>query len=244
MTFATPQFDLTEEDLDERTHVIAVRGEIHVTTAPEFSRRLNEAIARGKTSVVLDLSQVEFIDSTGLSVLLNGLRRVTRAAGPPGARLREPDGAAAVRDHEARHDVRHPRGRATRRSRPCARTAARRRRPPTPSRQRRQHGRRAERRRAPPAARREPSSCWPFSSSAMIVRPTGDGRAVERVERPRACRPPGRKRMSSRRAWKSVVFEQSRSARGSGPGRAATPRSRTSCAAARRGRSTAMFTTR
>ena len=81
MTFATPQFDLTEEDLDERTHVIAVRGEIHVTTAPEFSRRLNEAIARGKTSVVLDLSQVEFIDSTGLSVLLNGLRRVTRAQG-------------------------------------------------------------------------------------------------------------------------------------------------------------------
>ena len=81
MTFATPQFDLTEEDLDERTHVIAVRGEIHVTTAPEFSRRLNEAIARGKTSVVLDLSAVEFIDSTGLSVLLNGLRRVTRAQG-------------------------------------------------------------------------------------------------------------------------------------------------------------------
>jgi len=81
MTFATPQFDLTEEDLDERTHVIAVRGEIHVTTAPEFSRRLNEAIARGKTSVVLDLSQVEFIDSTGLSVLLNGLRRVTRQRG-------------------------------------------------------------------------------------------------------------------------------------------------------------------
>lgn len=81
MTFATPQFDLSEEELDERTHLIGVRGEIHVSTAPEFSRRLNEAIARGKTSVILDLSAVEFIDSTGLSVLLNGLRRVTRAKG-------------------------------------------------------------------------------------------------------------------------------------------------------------------
>jgi anti-sigma B factor antagonist len=30
---------------------------------------------------VIDLSGVEFIDSTGLSVLLNGLRRVTRAQG-------------------------------------------------------------------------------------------------------------------------------------------------------------------
>jgi anti-sigma B factor antagonist len=31
--------------------------------------------------VVLDLTAVEFIDSTGLSVLLNGLRRVTRVRG-------------------------------------------------------------------------------------------------------------------------------------------------------------------
>jgi anti-sigma B factor antagonist len=58
-----------------------VSGEIHVSTAPEFSRRLNAAIAHGKTAVVLDLSATEFIDSTGLSVLLNGLRRVTRQHG-------------------------------------------------------------------------------------------------------------------------------------------------------------------
>ena len=56
-------------------------GEIHATTAPEFSERLNQAIARGKTGIVLDLTAVEFIDSTGLSVLLNGLRRVTRVRG-------------------------------------------------------------------------------------------------------------------------------------------------------------------
>jgi anti-sigma B factor antagonist len=81
VAFAEPQFQLSEDALDERTHVISVSGEIHVSTAPEFSRRLNEAIAGGKTAVVLDLGGVEFIDSTGLSVLLNGLRRVTRAGG-------------------------------------------------------------------------------------------------------------------------------------------------------------------
>jgi anti-sigma B factor antagonist len=81
VAFAEPQFHLSEDALDERTHVISVSGEIHVSTAPEFSRRLNEAIAGGKTAVVLDLGGVEFIDSTGLSVLLNGLRRVTRAGG-------------------------------------------------------------------------------------------------------------------------------------------------------------------
>ena len=81
MAFTEPEFHLTEEDLDRRTQVISVGGEIHVSTAPEFQRRLDEAISRGKTAVVLDLSGVEFIDSTGLSVILNGLRRVTRQRG-------------------------------------------------------------------------------------------------------------------------------------------------------------------
>jgi anti-sigma B factor antagonist len=81
MEFETPQFEMTDEDLDDRTAVVSVRGEIHVTTAPEFSRRLNDVIASGKTLLVLDLLGVDFIDSTGLSVLLNGLRVVTRADG-------------------------------------------------------------------------------------------------------------------------------------------------------------------
>jgi anti-sigma B factor antagonist len=79
--FAESQFDLTEDTVDDRTHVITVSGEIHVSTAPTFSRRLNDAIGQGKTAVVLDLAGVTFIDSTGLSVLLNGLRRVTRRGG-------------------------------------------------------------------------------------------------------------------------------------------------------------------
>jgi anti-sigma B factor antagonist len=75
------RFELQESEPDERTTVIAVAGEIHVSTAPEFSARLNDAIASGRTGLVLDLSDVTFIDSTGLSVLLNGLRRVTRRNG-------------------------------------------------------------------------------------------------------------------------------------------------------------------
>jgi anti-sigma B factor antagonist len=81
MSFDPPQFDLSEEELDAANLIIRVAGEIHATSAPEFSERLNQAIARGKTGIVLDLTAVEFIDSTGLSVLLNGLRRVTRVRG-------------------------------------------------------------------------------------------------------------------------------------------------------------------
>lgn len=81
MSFGSAQLDLSEEQLDDATRVIALNGEIHVTTAPEFSSRLNDAVAAGIRGLVIDMSGVAFIDSTGLSVLLNGLRRVTRADG-------------------------------------------------------------------------------------------------------------------------------------------------------------------
>ena len=76
-----PHFEMSSEPRDGQTHVIHVKGEIHVSTAPEFSEHLNAAIADGRTRIVLDFSDVEFIDSTGLSVLLNGLRKVTRQRG-------------------------------------------------------------------------------------------------------------------------------------------------------------------
>lgn len=75
-----PRFEVEEESFDD-THVINVRGEIHVSTAPELSQRLTSAIESGRTTIVLDLTGVEFIDSTGLSVLLNALRRITQLGG-------------------------------------------------------------------------------------------------------------------------------------------------------------------
>jgi anti-sigma B factor antagonist len=76
-----PHFQMSSETRDDTTHLIHVKGEIHVSTAPEFAARLDEAIATDATAVVLDLTEVEFIDSTGLTVLLNGLRSVTLRGG-------------------------------------------------------------------------------------------------------------------------------------------------------------------
>jgi anti-sigma B factor antagonist len=81
VAFAEPEFRLTDERLDEHTHLIAISGEIHVSTAHEFARGLDAALAEGATNVVLDLGAVGFIDSTGLGVLLNGLRAVDRRRG-------------------------------------------------------------------------------------------------------------------------------------------------------------------
>jgi anti-sigma B factor antagonist len=81
MSFAEPRFHTTERDVDAGTSIVSVDGEIHVSTAPEFSGALSATVESGRTRLVLDLSGVTFIDSTGLSVLLNALRRVTRAGG-------------------------------------------------------------------------------------------------------------------------------------------------------------------
>ncbi len=76
-----PQLRVTEEDVDDQTHVLALRGELDVATVPRLADPLREAIAAGKTAVVIDLGELTFLDSTGLMVLLNGLRRVVRQGG-------------------------------------------------------------------------------------------------------------------------------------------------------------------
>ena len=79
MSFAEPEFRLREDHADERATVVVVEGEIHVSTAPEFSLLLRGMIAAGCPALVLDMTDVVFIDSTGLSVLLNVLRDARQA---------------------------------------------------------------------------------------------------------------------------------------------------------------------
>ncbi len=81
MSSLVPHFELAEERSDEGVDIVSVSGEIHVSTAPRFGQQLNAVIGSGTTTLVLDLSAVEFIDSTGLSVLLTGLRLVNQRNG-------------------------------------------------------------------------------------------------------------------------------------------------------------------
>ena len=56
--------------------VLAVRGEVDVYTAPRLRERLIELVSQGSHQVVVDLEGVDFLDSTGLGVLVGGLKRV------------------------------------------------------------------------------------------------------------------------------------------------------------------------
>jgi anti-sigma B factor antagonist len=66
-------FGLVDEAVDDTTHVVALRGEIDASTAPKLGSRLFGLADEGKLGVVVDLSDVTFMDSTGIGVLLHAL---------------------------------------------------------------------------------------------------------------------------------------------------------------------------
>ena len=61
------------------TRVLAVCGEVDVSSADELLQALDEALSAGVTAVEADLSQVPYIDSTGIGVLVGAARRAEEA---------------------------------------------------------------------------------------------------------------------------------------------------------------------
>ena len=56
--------------------IVEVGGEIDVYTAPKLRDKLSELVATGSYDIVVDMHEVEFLDSTGLGVLVGGLKKV------------------------------------------------------------------------------------------------------------------------------------------------------------------------
>ena len=70
-------------DVSERDGyaVLSVRGEVDVYTAPRFRERLIELVTEGRHRIIVDLQGVDFLDSTGLGVLVGALKKVRADGG-------------------------------------------------------------------------------------------------------------------------------------------------------------------
>ena len=61
------------------SQVITVSGEVDLATSPELDVAIIGALESGTQSLVIDLSDVSFMDSSGLGVIVRGLKRCREA---------------------------------------------------------------------------------------------------------------------------------------------------------------------
>ena len=62
-------------------HVVHVAGEVDVTSAAILRDALEALIADGRRRLTLDLTEVTFMDSTGLGIVVGRLKRLARHGG-------------------------------------------------------------------------------------------------------------------------------------------------------------------
>ena len=115
---------LATREVDGRT-IVAVGGEIDVYTAPKLRDKITELVGDGTYDLVIDMEDVEFLDSTGLGVLVGGLKKVRAHDGSLRAGLHPGPPAQDLPDHRPGQGLRHPRLRRVRGARAPADPSAR-----------------------------------------------------------------------------------------------------------------------
>jgi anti-sigma B factor antagonist len=79
MPVSSDSLEVVVTHADGRT-VVALTGELDVTTAPKLSKEFDALARRGENEVDLDLSQLGFMDSSGLSVIVDA-HKATQSGG-------------------------------------------------------------------------------------------------------------------------------------------------------------------
>jgi len=65
-----PAFAVYIRYLDPRRPVVEVHGEIDLATAPQFADGVAAALRSDPTDVILDFTETSFLDSSGISVMI------------------------------------------------------------------------------------------------------------------------------------------------------------------------------
>ena len=66
---------------ENKPPIIELEGEVDVYTAPQLKQQMIGLLEQGATALVVDLTRVEYLDSTALGVLIGGLKRLRERDG-------------------------------------------------------------------------------------------------------------------------------------------------------------------
>ena len=80
----------------EADAVVRLTGELDMATAPALRSELAGLAARGVRTVTVDMAQLNFIDSTGLNVLIADLKRLREGGGNHDRPFAEPQDQEGV----------------------------------------------------------------------------------------------------------------------------------------------------
>jgi len=72
---------VSDDLIDGDVRVLRVGGEVDFDVAPQFKRRISSLIEAGDRQLVIDLTAVEFIDSTAIGVLVGAIKRMRAVSG-------------------------------------------------------------------------------------------------------------------------------------------------------------------
>jgi len=74
-------FQIETSETGDGIVVVRLAGRLNAVSSPEAKERLKHLAAEASSSLVLDLSDLSFIDSSGLSALVAGYKAAAEAGG-------------------------------------------------------------------------------------------------------------------------------------------------------------------
>lgn len=74
-------FKMDTRTLEQSLPVIELEGEVDVYTAPQLKQQMISILEGGAKMMVVDLTKVDYLDSTALGVLIGGLKRMRERDG-------------------------------------------------------------------------------------------------------------------------------------------------------------------
>lgn len=75
------KLEITVRDVGENSAVITLSGEMDIHSSPRLLEEISTLSGEGRPFIVLDLSALIYLDSTGLGAMSAGLKRAGEAGG-------------------------------------------------------------------------------------------------------------------------------------------------------------------
>jgi anti-sigma B factor antagonist len=73
--------EVTVEPRQGQSAVVRLKGRLDLLTAAEVKQQLSEIVKSGHSQLVVDMTSVSFLDSSGLGALIGGLKAARVAGG-------------------------------------------------------------------------------------------------------------------------------------------------------------------